>query len=137
MSPKHHFFSLKLSPPFDRLNDPELILLANLAQERHYEPGSLVYRGGRPLSYLYITIQGSLCVQTSPPIRLPRVFGEESLLFNRAIAHDLHADREGATCLLFRKENFFTMVYECPSLLLGFCHTTVDTPSLFIPSYTT
>lgn len=132
MSPKHNFFSLKRSPPFDRLNDPELILLANLALERHYEPGSLVYRGGRSLSYLYITIQGNLCVHTSPHTQLPRVFGQESLLFNRAIAHDLHADTEGATCLLFRKENFFTMVYECPSILLGFCQDTVDTPSLFM-----
>jgi signal-transduction protein with cAMP-binding, CBS, and nucleotidyltransferase domain len=131
----HHFFSLKLTPPFDRLSDGELILLANLALERRYDPSAVVCQGGQPLRYLYVTVGGRLWMGGADldPWPLPAVVGYESLLFNRAIAADLFADpQDGAICLLFRKETFFTMAYECPALILGFCHTPSDRPSLLL-----
>lgn len=134
---KKNFFSLKLSPPFDRLGDAELTLLANLAVEKHFEPQSTVFRAGQPLKHLYITVRGQLVIHPSEEqvINLPKIFGYESLLFNRAIAHDIVAEMtEGASCLLFKRENFFTIAYECPDLILGFCQSpqTIQPSVLFI-----
>jgi len=123
MSTKENFFTLKQSPPFDRLDDSELILLANLAKVKPYPPGSIVCRGQQPLQYLYVIMKGSLwTILDDQSIQLPDVFGHEFLLQNHAIAANVtaHAE-EGATCLLFKRENFFTIAYECPSLILGFC----------------
>jgi signal-transduction protein with cAMP-binding, CBS, and nucleotidyltransferase domain len=123
MSTKENFFTLKQSPPFDRLDDSELILLSNLAIEKYYSPGSIVCRGQQPLRYLYVTMNGSLWMTVNDqPIQLSNVFGHEFLLRNYTIAANVTADaEEGATCLLFKRENFFTIAYECPSLILGFC----------------
>ncbi len=123
MSTKENFFALKQSPPFDRLDDSELILLSNLAIDRYYPPASVICRGQRPLRYLYITTSGSLWTTINgQSIQLSYVFGHEFLLQNRAIAADITAHPEqGVTCLLFKRENFFTIAYECPSLILGFC----------------
>jgi signal-transduction protein with cAMP-binding, CBS, and nucleotidyltransferase domain len=116
-------FALKKLNPFDRLRDSELLIIAEVAEERRYAPGEIVSSEGKVLQKLYIVIDGQiLVVGDATPI--PAVFGVESLLFDIPIADMLKASSsEGAVCLSISKRHFFTTIYECPELLLGFLET--------------
>ncbi len=113
------FFALRDVPPFDRLYDSELLLIAGAAVERTYTPGHVIVSNNKLLKALFITVSGWLEDETGR--RLPQVFSPEFLLLGIPAENDIKASAEqGAVCLLISKGHFFTMLYECPALALGF-----------------
>ena len=115
-------FALSATPPFAGLDHEDLALIAAAAGTRRYAAGETVALRGHVLSHLFVVVDGS--VVTDHGVVLPPVFGEASLLFGTALAATCHgAPDRGATCILIRRSHFFTMVNECPSLLVGLLAT--------------
>ncbi len=113
------FFKLRDVPPFDRLYDSELSLITEATVQRFYEPGHVILSSNKLLKALFIVVDGWL--EDGEGRRLPQVFSPEYLLMGIPADGDMTASKErGAICLLISKGHFFTMLYECPVLTLGF-----------------
>lgn len=112
-------FVLKSSPPFDRLRDSEIALIAESMKVRRYEPGDIICGAGLHLQKLYVVAEGDLLLDTGEVV--PHVFGLQHLLFDKPPEHAVVASpKEGACCLTIGKSGFFTMIYECPILIVEF-----------------
>ncbi len=123
-------FALKSSPPFDKLKDSEIILIAEIVRERHYTAGRLLTGGENPLKNLYITVEGG--VFHSGGRSLPPVIGMASLLFSRVTGPLKASQDKGARCLVISKGQFFTIINECPNLLLRYLELINGDPSWII-----
>ena len=110
-------FALQRCPPLDRVRDAEMPHIAQAARAREYAPGEVIAPADWTLRNLIITIEGETRTSAGPA---PRVFGEVSLLFGTVLDEPLFAGAEGATCLLIGRAHFFTIINECPTVLLGF-----------------
>lgn len=111
-------FALKAVPPFDRLRDSELALIAEASQVRRYGAGEIVCSPEKALLKLHIVVEGA--VRHTGGGAGPSVFDLGALLFDTPIGHALEAAPGGAACLLVNKGNFYTMINECPNLVAGF-----------------
>jgi len=119
MSVTERFFRLRAVPPFDRLFDSELAMIADAAVVRAYEPGHVIASAGKALKALIITLEGGLCYADGTP--LPSIFSPGHLLMGASLEQAVCVTKDApALCLLVAKTHFFTMLYECPSLTLGF-----------------
>ena len=119
MSLVHRLFALKSTPPFDRLRDEELALIADAAQERSYAPGAAVHADAEPFRQLYVLLEGAWQLADGRPA--PPVLGVGSLLFNQPAPGVVTADpTRGARCIAINRDHFHTICNECPELLLGF-----------------
>ncbi len=108
--------ALRTIPPFDRLSEAELTLIAEVAEPRLATPGEIVHLGGAPLSCLWVTVAGSLVREDGTAAE--RVNGLSALLSN-ALTPELRAGPEGARILVLTKGYFFTLTRECPAFVLG------------------
>jgi signal-transduction protein with cAMP-binding, CBS, and nucleotidyltransferase domain len=117
MTVTERLFALPESPPLDLVRDTELPHIALATRARTFAPGEVIAAAGWPLRHLVITIEGTAEMDG---VTLPRVYGEESLLFGNELTEPLRASAEGATCLLITRAHFFTIINECPSVLIGF-----------------
>ena len=112
-------FALKSTPPFDRLPDSELALIAEAARHRRYAPGETVCSPSKPLRRLHVVVQGS--IEGTQGARAPQVFGVGAVLFDLPVTEPWRAvSPAGTDCLLIPRGNFFTMIHECTSLAAGF-----------------
>ena len=114
-------FALKNMAPFDRLQDEELMLVARVARVREYPAEGLVMEEGQFPGSLFVTVSGTLTGGKGNP--LPRVVGHLELLEDVAMGQEVTAGEEGALCLTIGKSHFFTLVYECPEIVVGFLET--------------
>ncbi len=117
MTVTERLFALQESPPLDMVRDTELPRIALATRARIFVPGEVIAAAGWPLRHLVITIAGAA---EMGGVILPRVFGEESLLFGNDLSTPLRATDAGATCLLITRAHFFTIINECPAVLIGF-----------------
>lgn len=109
-------FTLRRIPPFDRLRDTELALVADVARGRRFAAGEVIASSAKPLTRLHVVAAGGLVDPSGTPVG--PVFGAENLLFDRPLPGEVRAGPEGASCLLVGKGNFFTMINECPGFLV-------------------
>jgi signal-transduction protein with cAMP-binding, CBS, and nucleotidyltransferase domain len=109
--------ALKTMPPFDRLRDSEVALIASAATVRHFAPGQLIHCAGEPFARFHLLVQGSW---ESAPGPLPSSLGVASLLFDQAALAAVTAGPDGARCLVIGRSHFHTIVTECPDILLGY-----------------
>ena len=116
MSPMEIMFALGRQVPFDRLTEDELEIAAAVVSERRFEPGALVLGEGESFRRLLILLEGSwqTADQTLPPL-----LGVGSLLSGQAGPGEVRAGVDGARCLTISRGHFFTLVNECPALLLA------------------
>lgn len=114
MTSVERLFALRCLPLLDRLRDAEIGLVARACQVRDYGSGEQVASADRPLQHLHVIAEGSVEREGA---RLPRVFGEASLLLGRVPGAPLIAGSSGARCLLLARGHFFTLVNECPWLM--------------------
>jgi signal-transduction protein with cAMP-binding, CBS, and nucleotidyltransferase domain len=109
--------AFKTTPPFDRLNDNELALIASTSQERQYLPGEIIHPGVEPFPRFYLLVSGGWQCGTVP---LERTLGVGSLLYDLPAPGPVLATNEGAVCLQIARRHFHTIANECPELLLGY-----------------
>ena len=116
MSPVETMFALRRKAPFDSLTDGELEIASSVAVERRFPPGALILGPGEPFNRLLIKLEGSWLLKNR---ELPDLLGIESLLAGAGGPGEILAGEEGARCLTFTRGHFFTMINECPTLLLS------------------
>jgi hypothetical protein len=118
MTLPERMFALRGLPGFDQLRADELLAVAAGMTERRYRPGQVVAAADTSLWHLLVVVAGHVLPQgVSEP--MPPIIGADLLITNRALAVTLVADpREGAVCLRLGKGHFFTVVNECPALLV-------------------
>jgi len=119
MTVSERMFQLRVIEPFNRLRETELAIIAETAVERHYEAGRCIASRNKPARALIITFEGSLIDNNGN--KLPDILPAEALLTGAPLPYDIFAAKpEGAKCLLINKGHFFTILYECPALAMGF-----------------
>tara|TARA_B110000305_G_scaffold59721_1_gene66133 strand:- start:2800 stop:3195 length:396 start_codon:yes stop_codon:yes gene_type:complete len=116
MSPVEIMFALQQTPPFDSLTDSELEIAATVAVELRFAAGALVLGPGEPFHRLLIKLEGSWQLNDQ---ELPGLLGIESLLAGAEGPGEIRAGAAGARCLTFTRGHFFTLINECPTLLLS------------------
>ena len=71
---------------------------------------------GEPFHRLLIKLEGSWLLKEG---ELPDLLGIESLLAGAEGPGEILAGPEGARCLTLTRGHFFTLINECPTLLLS------------------
>lgn len=104
--------------PFDRLNVDDLLTIAAAATERVLKPNTVVCPQGGTVNNLYIRIAGDL-VDPVGEVMQP-VVGTTLLLTSRPAPFEIRVGPNGYRGLTIPRGKFFTMVNQCPSLLVGF-----------------
>lgn len=118
-------FSFRFFPLFASLSNAEIMAIASVAGRRIYKPGSLVCEKGESLLNLQLVVEGKLeSIDEESMISTPLT---ENFLGVKELLFDVPAERKiiasvshGAECFLIRKSNFFTILHECPTLLLSY-----------------
>lgn len=109
-------FALRATPPFDRLEDGELLLIAGHARLRAFAPGRTVLAAGAVAEALFVRIGGSVEAGGAPA---PAIFDAPGLLFGLAAAADYVAGPEGLEAIVIAKPHVFTIARECPEFVAG------------------
>jgi hypothetical protein len=118
MTLAERMFALRALPGFDQLRADELLAVAAGMTERRYRPGQVVAAADTSLWHLLVIVGGRVVPQEGGDA-LPPIVGADLLITNRSVPATLVADdREGAVCLRLSKGHFFTVVNECPALLV-------------------
>jgi hypothetical protein len=118
MSAIARLFQLHMTPPFDRLRREELAVIAGVSRETRWQPGEIIAGPDQPLRHLLIIRQGAVTLAERP---LPPIIGASALLFEQPLPGPLVADpTQGAAGLTINRGHFFTIVNECPGLLMAF-----------------
>lgn len=110
-------FTLKSIKPFDELTDSELILLADIIQVKRYKKDSTIYLKENSLFNLYVIVEGKVVDEEKNEIK--RNFGLKELLNDDVIEKSFYAYDE-VTLFLISKAHLLTLLYESPSLMIGF-----------------
>lgn len=124
MNQVEKIFALKRHPLFSSLEDAELILIADVAVSRQFAPGSTIAEPGALLNRIYVVTGGTISGAGDDSVDLPLV-GVESLVLEKPVAQTLVAHPEdGAQCLVIGKGHFFTILNECPEILIHYLEGT-------------
>lgn len=110
-------FILKSIKPFDKLEDAELILLANIVGVRKYKKDAQIYSKENNLNNLYIVVEGEVVDENG--IEVEGYFGLEELLNDENIDNSFYSKDE-TMMFLISKAHLLTILYESPSLMIGF-----------------
>lgn len=113
-------FALKEHPYFRPVEDSELILIAEVAVARQIPPGTVIVPEGAFLNRLLVVVSGSVYADPSGE-PAPPLIGIESLVMEQPLAETLIAAPDsGVTCLMIAKGHFFTVINECPEILVHY-----------------
>jgi len=110
-------FVLKSIAPFNNLTDQELIITANITQEKSYTDGDLIYTNGNILYNLFIIASGELNCENKKQIG--GYFGFNEVVIDEVINEDIYANGD-VTMLLISKAHLLTLIYESPSIMIEF-----------------
>lgn len=110
-------FTLQSINPFENLKDAELILTANVIKIKKYKEKELIIPKEMPLNYLILMVNGVASTKSGKEFK--SLFGARELLSDILPKEDLVAKDE-VEVMLINKAHFFTLLYECPDLMLGF-----------------
>ena len=111
-------FLLKNTPPFDILEDQELMNIAEVLTVWTVPEGEPVQNAGSPVNDMIILADGHV-VDHNGATSL-KILGVNALLRGTAADETLRAGNGGALILKLEKGHFFTTVYECSGLLVAF-----------------
>ncbi len=101
--------------PFDRLSPLELEIVGAVLQENSYEPGAVIQLANHPLGRILIRTKGSW---QSEHAELPNVIGVGALIGLEGRYPEIVAGDSGVECYALRKGHFFTIINECPEVLV-------------------
>lgn len=111
-------FALRDVPPFDRLRESHLALIAEVSKHRRFAAGDVVRQAGVLSPRLQIVTSGG--VEAEDGSAVGAVIGLRALLFSREAPATLVAGDGGAEILEISRGHLFTILYECPLLTVGF-----------------
>ena len=111
-----NLFALRGVEPFSRLDDRELLLIAQHARMRSFAAGRVVVAAGTVAEALFVQLEGAAVVGGAPA---PGVFDAPGLLFGLAAVDDFVAGPAGLEALIVAKPHVFTLARECPEFVVG------------------
>jgi hypothetical protein len=111
-------FALHAVPPFAELKPEELLIIAAAASYREFAAGHVLCPKGGTLNRLYVRVAGELTDGAGGVMQ--SVVGTTLLLTGIAAPFAIVAGPEGYRTLSIPRGKFFTVVNECPALLVGF-----------------
>lgn len=111
-------FAIQALYPFHLLRPEELLVVAHAVRERRLAPGQLLCPAGGTVNHLYLRVAGQL-VDPDGTVMQP-VVGTTLLLTSKTAPFAIHAGPEGYLGLMIPRGKFFTLVNQCPALLVGF-----------------
>ena len=109
-------FALLAVGPFQRLEDSELLLIAQHARPRAFPAGKVVLPIGAVADALFVPVEGGALIDGAPA---PAVFDAPGLLFGLAARADYVAGPDGLRTLVIAKPHVFTIARECPEFVVG------------------
>lgn len=113
-------FALDAVFPFSELKPEELLIIATAAGHRAFPPGRVVCPQGGTLNRLYVRVAGDLTDDRGGIMQ--SVVGTTLLLTGISAPFPILAGPAGYRALSIPRGRFFTIVNECPALLVGFFH---------------
>lgn len=111
-------FALHAVPPFSALKPEELLIIATAATYREFPARHVLCPQGGTLHRLYVRVAGDLTDGADGVMQ--HVVGTTLLLTGIAAPFPIVAGPEGYCALSLPRGKFFTVVNECPALLVGF-----------------
>ncbi len=109
--------TLQASPVFNELEESELLLIAEVSRLRVYAPGAVICRPEDVTIRFYLPFEGN--TEFADGRSTPAVFDLPSLVFDQPLSQTIRAGRHGASCLTIEKGHFFTLMAECPTILVN------------------
>lgn len=109
-------FALRAVGPFQRLEDSELLLIAQHARPRVFPAGKVVLPVGAVADALFVPVEGAALIDGAAA---PAVFDAPGLLFGLAARADYVAGPDGLNVLMIAKPHVFTIARECPEFVVG------------------
>lgn len=110
--------ALQAVAPFDALVPAELLIVAAAAEPVAFAPGRVLCHSGATLSRLYVRLAGDV-VDPAGTAMQP-VIGTTLLLTGITAPFSMLAGPDGYRALSISRGKFFTLVNQCPALLIGF-----------------
>lgn len=105
---------LAATPPFDRLTERELLLVAEQTSVRRFGAGDYLMQAGDVAPCLFVQVSG---VVWAGEQKAPALFDAPSALFSLAVEADYRAGAGGAELLCIAKPHLFTIARECPDFI--------------------
>lgn len=110
--------ALRRVMPFCTLRPAELLTIASATHAQRFAPGAVLCPRQGVIQRLYIRIDGQAVDEEGRPMQ--PVIGTTILLTGQPAPFAILAGREGFGALVLPRSKFFTIINECPSLLVGF-----------------
>ena len=111
-------FTLKSIEPFNKLSDDELILVANITEEKHYKDGVQIYSKGTNIYSMLVITQGKVSINNEREYT-NNYIGFQELVNDDVLDYDIYASGD-VTLLVLSKAHLLTTLYESPSIMVGF-----------------
>lgn len=118
LSLSERLLALREVEPFCGLRPAELLTIASATQAQRFAPGAVLCPRQGMIQRLYIRISGAAVDEAGHPMQA--VIGTTILLTGQAAPFAIHAGPAGLEALVLPRSKFFTIINECPSLLVGF-----------------
>jgi len=107
-------FTLQNRSPFNTLRHSELVLTANITKVKKYSKGTTIIYKDSPIQNLFIIEKGEASYKNSP---ISSFFGAEELLNDVVLEENVVAQTD-IEALVISKGHFYTLIYECPGLMI-------------------
>lgn len=104
--------------PFSTLRPDELLTIATATGVQRFAPGQVICPAGGTVSRLYVRVDGSAVDPAGTPMQA--VIGTTILLTGKPAPFAIRAGSDGLLALFLPRSKFYTVINECPGLLVGF-----------------
>jgi len=115
-------FALKSISPFNRLEYSELILTANITKIKKYNAGDIIQPKELYVYSIFIIIDGEV-TNIDTQSKNSKIFGIKEILEDKTFKDDIVA-KTPVKIMTISKSHFFTLIYECPNILLELLNLT-------------
>lgn len=110
--------ALHAVPPFSSLRPEELLTIATATTLRQFPPGKVLCPKGGMIQRLYVRVSGDAVDEAGTVMQA--VLGTTILITGKPAPFAFMAGPAGYEALVLPRSKFFTVINECPSLLVGF-----------------
>ncbi len=119
MSEIEKILMLRRIAPFDRLNGDELKVIASIGQPYTYSPGQTIEAKGNMPTKLTIVPPESVASE------IPGIIGLKEIITGRPFSKAVCAGEEPLPSIIVNKSFVYTILFECPEMILWVNETTV------------
>lgn len=118
MTMTERLYTLRRLPIFAGLGEAELLLLAEVTRLKTFAAGATIYSEGDTAAKLYVVFSGTATFEDGSVV--PDAFDIASLLYGKPVGRRIQVSKDSPLlCMSITKGQFFTLMNECPVILLN------------------